>query len=183
MSTYATLLTRFDSAAEPVDANEATLADVEAAEALMPDVQYLCNEMACEETPLQVIPFLTPAARREVEQIKVILGRMRDSADLTSFTYQLASLFHYLETHTALARQNYQWCAAVLERACITDTDYRDMRRRLTSDHIDGFSSACSAYYTKQRSTTFKEMHALERLCPYLIDLATKVFSQYNEWI
>lgn len=172
MTTYAKVLTTPHISAKPFDANEASLEDIETAEAIMPDLAYICRLMACDDTPLQMIPFLSTAARTEIQQIKVILERMDAATDTLTFSYQSAALFHYLDTHTALARENYQWCAAVLERTCITDTDYSEMRRRL---EIQDYS-AC-------KLTSFKETAALEKITDYLLQLAGDTFEKYEKWL
>jgi hypothetical protein len=160
MTTYAKILRLPNKSFDARDANAATLEEVEIAEAIMPDLAAVCHDMSNDPTPLQMIPLL------------MIKMEATEESDVLTFTYQLAGLFHYLEGHTRLAQENYQWCAAVLERACVSDTDYREVEEKMATRDYSGW-----------RAMTFKEMDALDKMCPYMIDLAARVFDQYNKWI
>jgi len=172
MTTYAKVLTTIHFSAKPFDANQASLEDIETAEALMPDLASICRDTSCDDTPLQMIPFLSTAARTEIQQIKVILERMDTATDTLTYCYQLAALFHYLETHTALAQENYQWCAAVLERTCLTDTDYGELKKQLEQNNYAG----CTV-------RNFKDVAALEKIITYLLQLASDIFEKYEKWL
>ena len=174
MTTYAKILRLPHQSFDARDANDATLEEVEIAEAIMPDLAAVCHDMSNDPTPLQVIPFLSRAALIELEHIKMLMLRMEatDDTEVLTFTYHLAGLLHYLEGHTRLAQENYQWCAAVLERACLCDTDYREVEDKMAKRDFTGW-----------RPLTFKEMDALDKMCPYMIELAARIFEQYNKWI